>query len=297
MKIKKAVIPAAGFGTRVLPATKSMPKEMFPIVDKPTIQYIIEEAIDSGIEEILIIISRGKEAIANHFDKSPELESFLYEKNKLSLLDDIKSISDRCSIFFCRQREAKGLGHAILCAKPFVGNEPFAVLYGDDVIISHTPVCKQLINAFEKYQLGVLGAKEVSKDEIHKYGSLKVENLEKNFFKCTDMIEKPTLDKVMSLYSILGRCILTPDIFDALESTSPGIGGEIQLTDAMKQIARQKGMIMVDFEGKRYDMGNKLEIMKASVEIALTHPEIGNEFKNYLKNLDLNLACNNKVNY
>lgn len=288
MKIKKAVIPAAGFGTRVLPATKSMPKEMFPVVDKPTIQYIIEEAVNSGIEEILIIVSRGKEIIANHFDKSPELENILIKKNKLDLLDDIKYISDRCNIFFCRQREAKGLGHAVLCAKPFVGNEPFAVLYGDDVIISDEPVCKQLIDAFNKYNLGVIGAKEVDKDKIHKYGSLKVQNLEKNFFKCTDMIEKPTLDKVMSLYSILGRCILTPDIFDILETIPPGVGGEVQLTDAMRHIARQKGMIMVDFEGKRYDMGNKLEIMKASVEIALTHSEIGNDFRNYLKQLDLN---------
>ncbi len=287
MKIRKAVIPAAGFGTRVLPATKSMPKEMFPIIDKPTIQYVVEEAVNSGIEEILIVVSRGKEVISNHFDKSPELESILRKKNKLNLLEDIEYLSDRCNIFFCRQREAKGLGHAILCAKSFVGKEPFAVLYGDDVIISDIPVCKQLIDAFNKYNLGVVGAKEVDKDKIHKYGSLKVEHLEKNFFKCTDMVEKPTLDKIMSLYSILGRCILTPDIFDILEDTPPGVGGEIQLTDAMKYIARQKGMIMVDFEGKRYDMGNKLEIMKASVEIALTHPEIGNEFKNYLKDLDL----------
>jgi UTP--glucose-1-phosphate uridylyltransferase len=264
-----------------------MPKEMFPVVDKPTIQYIIEEAVNSGIEEILIIISRGKEIITNHFDKSPELENFLYKNNKLNLLDDIKNISERCDIFFCRQREARGLGHAVLYAKSFIGNEPFAVLYGDDLIVSDIPVCKQLIDAFNKYQLGVLGAKEMPKDEIHKYGSLKVEHMEKNFFKCTDMVEKPGLSEVMSLYSILGRCILTPDIFDVLEATPPGVGGEVQLTDAMKQLARSNGMIMVDFDGKRYDMGNKLEIIKASVEIALNHPEIGSDFKNYLKQLNL----------
>lgn len=284
MKITKAVIPAAGLGTRVLPATKVLPKEMMPIVDKPAIQYIIEEAAASGITDILIITNRGKEIIENHFDRCPELERNLQKSQKTHMMEAVSFASDIANLYFIRQKEAKGLGHAISCAKSFIGNEPFAVLYGDDVIISETPVCRQLINAFDKYGLCVVGAKQVPKEKIVNYGSLKVEPIEKNILKCTDMIEKPTKDKIMSLYSILGRCILTPDIFDILSKTPPGYGGEIQLTDAMKVIARQDGITVVDFEGKRYDIGSKLGIMQACVEMALIHPEIGEDFKNYLKN-------------
>ena len=289
MKITKAVIPAAGFGTRILPATKAMPKEIFPIVDKPSIQYIVEEAVKSGITDILIITSRGKNIIEDHFDKNPELESILEKKEKYEILKDLHPISEMANIYFLRQKSIKGLVHAVGCAKSFVGNEPFAVLSGDDVIDSETPVCKQLIDAFEKYNLPVVGAKEMPREEIGKYGSLKVENIEKNIFMCTDMIEKPTPDKILSLYSILGRYILTPEIFEILDRTLPGSGGEIQLTDALKVLSHNNGVVMVDFKGKRYDIGNKLGAMKASVEMALKHPEISKQFAEYLKSICENI--------
>lgn len=285
MKIKKAVIPAAGLGTRVLPASKAMPKEMLPIVDKPAIQYIVEEAVASGITDILIITNRGKEIIEDHFDRSFELEDKLLKSQKNDVFEEMKHISDLANIYFLRQKETKGLGHAVNCARSFVKDEPFAVLYGDDVIIGKDPACAQLIRAYEETGLTVLGVNKVSEKDICRYSSLKVDYIKDNIFKCTDMIEKPSPDKVMSLYSILGRCILTPDIFDILDKTKPGAGGEIQLTDAIKVLAQTVGTIAVDFTGKRYDMGNKLGIMMASVEVALKHKEIGYDFKNYLKNL------------
>jgi UTP--glucose-1-phosphate uridylyltransferase len=287
MKITKAVIPAAGLGTRVLPATKSMPKEMLPIVDKPAIQYIVEEAVQSGITDILIITNRGKGLIEDHFDRVPELEARLRSggPEKQKILNEIIGIAHKANIYFVRQKETRGLGHAVGCARSFVGNEPFAVLYGDDVIISDDPVCGQLMRAYNEYGLGVVGVKKVTPEAITKYSSLKVEPLHDNYFRCTDMVEKPTPDKILSLYSVLGRCILPPGIFDILDRTAPGAGGEIQLTDAMKTLARRNGMIAVDFVGKRYDMGNKLGIMKAQVEVALQHPEIGKEFRAYLKKL------------
>lgn len=291
MKVTKAVIPAAGLGTRVLPATKSMPKEMLPIVDKPAIQYIVEEAVHSGITDILIITNRGKGLIEDHFDRVPELEARLTSggPEKEKTLKEIVDISHMANIYFVRQKETRGLGHAVNCARSFVGNEPFAVLYGDDVIIGEDPACAQLIRAYEEFGLGVLGVKEVTAEAITKYSSLKVDNIHDNYYKCTDMVEKPTPDKIMSLFSILGRCILTPDIFDILDSTSPGAGGEIQLTDAMGTMARSKGMVAVDFTGTRYDMGNKLGIMQASVEVALKHPEIGGAFRQYLKEVSKTL--------
>lgn len=289
-KVTKAVIPAAGLGTRVLPATKAMPKEMLTIVDKPAIQYIVEEAVESGITDILIITNRGKGIIEDHFDRSPELEERLLSTGKNAIYDEVVNISKLANIYFVRQKETKGLGHAVNCARSFVGDEPFAVMYGDDVIIGEDPACKQLIRAYEETGLGVLGIKSVPEKDIYKYSSLKIENIHDNIFKCTDMIEKPdTPDKVMSLYSILGRCVLTPDIFDILDNTAPGSGGEIQLTDAMCTLARTKGMMGVDFTGKRYDMGNKLGIMQAAVEVALKHKEIGNSFKTYLKEIVNNL--------
>ncbi len=257
MKVRKAVIPAAGLGTRVLPATKAMPKEMLTIVDKPAIQYIVEEAVKSGITDILIITNRGKDVIEDHFD---------------------------------RQKETKGLGHAVNCARSFVGNEPFAVLYGDDVIIGEDPACGQLIRAYEEFGRGVLGVNQVSAEAITKYSSLKVDPIRDNYFLCTDMIEKPTPDKIMSLYSILGRCVLPPEIFDILDQTQPGAGGEIQLTDAMCELARRDGMTAVEFTGKRYDMGNKLGIMQANVELALQHKDIGADFKQYLQELTKTLS-------
>ena len=289
-KVRKAVIPAAGMGTRVLPATKSMPKEMFPIVDKPAIQYIVEEAVKSGIEEILIITNRGKDIIEDHFDYSPELEQALLKGGKTEFYETVTAIPKMANITYVRQKETKGLGHAVSCAKNFVGDEPFAVLFGDDVIIGEDPAIGQLIRAYEKYGKGVLGIKAVPESDIHKYSSLKVECLEGNIYDCTDMIEKPaTKEDVLSLYSILGRCVLPPEIFDILDNVQPGVGGEIQLTDAMKTLAVNGGMTAVDFTGVRYDMGNKLGILKAQVEVGVTNKEFGEEFKAYLKNFVNNL--------
>jgi len=285
LKIKKAVIPAAGLGTRVLPASKAIPKEMIPIVDKPAIQYIVEEAVAAGIEDILIITNRGKGIMEDHFDYVPELENRLLNSNKQSFYDEVVRSSRLANIFFIRQKETKGLGHAVGCAKSFVGNDPFAVLYGDDVIIGDDPACAQLCRAYEEHGLGVLGIKEVSPEAILKYSSLKTDLIRNNHYKVTDMIEKPSPDQIISLFSILGRCVLPPEIFDILDQTPPGAGGEIQLTDAMATLARTKGMIGVDFTGTRYDMGNKLGILQAACEVALTHPEIGSGFREYIKEL------------
>ncbi len=281
--IRKAVIPAAGFGTRVLPMTKAVPKEMLPIVDKPSIQYIVEECVKSGITDILVITSRNKETIENHFDKSPELERALEKPGKENLLEQVKDISDLANIYYLRQKEAKGLGHAILCAKEFTGNEPFMVLYPDDVIFGEKPVALQLVEAYNKYGKACVGIKDVDREAISKYSSLKIEKLENNIYNVTDMIEKPAKGCEFSLYSILGRCLLTPDIYPILENTKPGAGGEIQLTDAMAVLAREGKMTGVDFVGKRYDMGNKLGVMMANVEQAVKHSEIGEDFKEYLK--------------
>ena len=289
MKIRKAVIPAAGLGTRVLPASKAMPKEMLSIVDKPAIQYIVEEAAKSGIEDILIITSRGKTTVEDHFDRSPELEKKLLDSGKLDVYNEIVNITKLANITYVRQHETKGLGHAILCAKAFVGNEPFAVLYGDDVILGENPVCGQLCEAYEKYGRGVVGIKEVTVEQIQKYSSMKLTPLGENRYEITDMIEKPKPDQVFSLFSILGRCILPPRIFTILENTPYGVGGELQLTDAMKTLAREEGMIGVDFEGRRYDMGNKLGILEAIVEVGLSHPETGAAFREYLKGIAQNL--------
>ncbi len=283
MKIRKAIIPAAGLGTRVLPATKSMPKEMLPIVDKPAIQYIVEEAVKSGIEDICIITSRGKGIIEDHFDRSPELESRLLESGKQAMYDEVVSIANLANITFIRQKETKGLGHAVYCAKSFVGDEPFAVLYGDDVIIGEDPVCGQLMRAYEEYGLGCVGIKEVAMQDIFKYSSMKTALLHNNLYQITDMIEKPKDEsQVFSLFSILGRCVLPAKIFDILETLPKGAGGEYQLTDAMKILAQQEGMIGVDFTGTRYDMGNKLGVLKAIVEVGLKHNEIGEGFREYL---------------
>ncbi len=286
MKIKKAVIPAAGLGTRVLPATKAMPKEMLTIVDKPAIQYIVEEAVNSGIEDICIILSRGKHVIEDHFDRTPELEEKLLSSGKQELYEEVLRIANLANITYVRQQEPKGLGHAVLCAKPFVGDEPFAVLYGDDVIMGEIPTCKQLVDQYEKYTLGCVAMKEVPFEQVTKYSSLKVENLCDNVYRVTDMVEKPsTPDQAFSNFSILGRCVLPPEIFGLLETLPTGAGGEYQLTDAMKILAQTQGMIGVDFVGTRYDMGNKLGIMQAAVETALNHPEIGGNFKKYLKDI------------
>ncbi len=290
-KIRKAVIPAAGLGTRVLPATKAMPKEMLPIVDKPAIQYIVEEAVAAGIEEILIITGRGKGIMEDHFDRAPELEASLLKGGtaKENMLDDCLEIAKLADIFFLRQKETKGLGHAILKAKAFTANEPFVVLYGDDVIMGEDPVAAQLCRAYEAYGKACIGIKEVSAQDVQKYSSMKLTSLQDNLYNITDMIEKPKPGEEFSLFSCLGRCLLTPEIYDILENTAPGANNEIQLTDAMAVLARTQGMTGVDFTGKRYDMGSKLGVMQAQVETALKHAEIGADFKQYLKELAKNL--------
>ena len=286
MKVKKAIIPAAGMGTRVLPASKAVPKEMLNIVDKPAIQYIVEEAFASGIEDVLIITNRGKGAIEDHFDHAFELEAKLEgNESKKKIYDDVMQCSNFGNIYFIRQKETKGLGHAVLCAKSFVGDEPFAVLYGDDVIISKTPVTKQLCDAYEKYGKGTVGVKEVPGTAITKYCSLAVDHTEDNCYNCSDMIEKPSPEEIMSNYSILGRVVMPPEIFDILEKTPLGAGNELQLTDAMKTLAREKGVIAVDYEGTRYDMGNKFGILQANIEVGLRHPETKDELKAYLKKI------------
>lgn len=291
MKIKKAVIPAAGLGTRVLPATKTMPKEMLPIVDKPAIQYNVEEAVRSGIEEICIILSRGKTIVEDHFDRAPELEMRLAEggEAKAKALDDIIYAARCAKITYVRQQETLGLGHAVMQARSFVGNEPFAVLYGDDVIIGEDPCCRQICQAYDDYGMGAVAIKEVSDEFIVKYSSMKIENLRENAYKITDMIEKPTLETKFSNYSILGRCALPAEIFDILDNIPKGAGGEYQLTDAMKQLALRDGMVGVDFTGKRYDMGNKLGILMANIDVGLKHPETAQGLKEYLKEIYKNL--------
>lgn len=267
----------------MLPASKATPKEMLTIVDKPAIQYIVEEAVASGIEDILIILSRGKTTVEDHFDRSPELEQRLLSSGKDKALADILNISKMANICFVRQHEMLGLGHAVYHAKTFVGDEPFAVLYGDDVILGDIPACLELCNAHEQYGLGAVGIKPVPVEQLARYSSMKLSPLEGACYKITDMIEKPPRGQEFSNYSILGRCVLPAKIFSILENTPKGAGGEIQLTDAMRELAREDGVIGVDFSGTRYDMGNKLGYMQANVETALKHPEIGEDFKEYLK--------------
>ncbi len=285
MKIKKAIIPAAGLGTRVLPASKAMPKEMLPIVDKPAIQYIVEEAVKAGITDILIITNRGKGIIEDHFDHSIELENMLEKRERFDTLKELDDLANMANIYFIRQKETRGLGDAVLRAREFVGDEPFAVLYGDDVIIGEVPAIGELIQAYEVFGKSVVGIKEVPDHLVVKYCSLKVEKNGEKTYNVTDMIEKPKLEEKFSNFSILGRCVLEPEIFDILERTPLGAGNELQLTDAMREVAKSKGMTGVDFSGTRYDMGNKFGIIKANIEVALKHPETNEELKEYIKEL------------
>lgn len=285
MKIRKAIIPAAGLGTRVLPFSKACPKEMLPIVDKPAIQYIVEEAVKAGIEDILIITNRGKGIIEDHFDYSVEIENMLGKRGNTAVLEEVKKPAELANIYFIRQKVTRGLGDAVLRAREFVGDEPFAVLYGDDVIIGEIPAIGELCEAYEKYGKSVVGIKEVSDELIVKYSSLKAQKMEDKIYNVTDMIEKPTLETKFSNYSILGRCVLDSEIFDILERTPLGAGNELQLTDAMAEIARTKGVTGVDFSGTRYDMGNKFGILKANIEVGLNHPETKEDLRNYIKEL------------
>ncbi len=286
MKVKKAVIPAAGMGTRFLPATKAVPKEMINIVDKPALQYIVEEVVASGIEEILIITTRNKETIQNHFDKSFELEAKLAQSGKKRMLGELVKISDMADIHYVRQKEPKGLGHAVGCAKTFVGDDPFAVLLGDDIVYNDEEPClRQLLNVYEAYGNSVLGVQMVPHSETSKYGIIAGEKISDRTYEITDMIEKPNPKEAPSDMAILGRYVLDSDIFEIIRNTPKGKGGEIQLTDAMKILLQSHRMIAYDFIGRRYDTGNKQGYLEATVEYALRHPGLKDGFNKYLKNL------------
>ena len=285
MTVKKAIIPAAGLGTRFLPATKSQPKEMLPIVDKPTLQYIIEEAIESGIEEILIITGRNKKSIEDHFDKSVELELELEQKGKDEMLEMVRNISNMVNIHYIRQKEPKGLGHAIHCAKSFIGNEPFAVLLGDDIVDCDTPCLKQLISAYDEYKTSILGVQEVAKEDTCKYGILDVKHIEDRVYKVKDMVEKPSVEEAPSNVAILGRYIITPAIFNILENQEPGKGGEIQLTDALKTLGKQEAIYAYNFEGRRYDVGDKLGFLEATIDFALKRDNLRDDLLAYMKDV------------
>lgn len=283
MKVRKAVIPAAGLGTRFLPATKAMPKEMLPIVDTPTIQYIIDEAVKSGIEDIIIVTGRTKRSIEDHFDKAYELETELEKSGKKELVKIVQDISNMANIYYVRQKEAKGLGHAIHCAKTFIGNEPFAVLLGDDVVKSDKPCLAQMIEIYDKYQASVLGVQTVSPDDISKYGAVACTKVEERVYKVSDMVEKPKKEDAPSNIAILGRYIISPKIFECIEKTGAGAGGEIQLTDALKMLCEIEDMYAYDFIGRRYDVGNKMGFLEATVEFALSRGDLKDEFTDYLK--------------
>ena len=283
--VRKAIIPAAGLGTRMLPISHAVPKEMLPIVDMPAISYLVEEAVASGIEDILVITNREKDAMESFFDYSPEYEARLSLSGKTAEIERMRKIADSANIFFLRQKEAKGLGHAVGRARSFVGDEPFVVLYGDDIIFSETPVCRQLMDAYEAYGRPVVGVKPVPMELVRKYCSLKAEKIvgTDNLYYCDDMIEKPAPGKEYTNLSILGRVLLTPEFFDIIDALPPGAGGEIQLTDAMAEYARAKGVTALEFEGTRYDMGSKLGFMMANVAKAVTHPEIKDDFIAFLR--------------
>jgi len=283
MKVRKAVIPAAGLGTRMLPATKTIPKEMLPLLDKPVIQYIVEEAVASGIEDILIVTNRAKSAMDDYFDYHPELEERLKRDHKDAEAKLVRDVANLANIFYVRQKETRGLGHAVWRAKHFVGDEPFAVLLGDDVMRAKTPVLAQVIAAAQKHGCSAVGAQEVAPELIHKYSSLKLDPLEERTYRVLDMNEKPSMAERFSNFAILGRYVLTPEIFDILETTPPGHGGEIQLTDALRTLARFGDMCAYDFEGRRFDTGNLKGFLEATIEYALDAPDLGPWLREYLR--------------
>jgi UTP--glucose-1-phosphate uridylyltransferase len=286
-KVKKAIIPAAGLGTRFLPATKAMPKEMLPIVDKPTIQYIVEEAVASGIEDIIIVTGKGKRAIEDHFDFAWELEQNLSDKGKFDLLDKVRYSSNLANIHYIRQKEPKGLGHAVWCARQFIGNEPFAVLLGDDIIESKTPCLRQLINQFEEKQSSIIGVQRVPEEETNRYGIVDHGHSSGRLYSVNQLVEKPKQGTAPSNLAILGRYILTPEIFMLLEKQEVGAGGEIQLTDAIQQLNQIQRVFAYDFEGSRYDVGEKLGFVKTTIDFALKHENMKEEIMTYLKQVIL----------
>jgi UTP--glucose-1-phosphate uridylyltransferase len=285
--IRKAVFPAAGLGTRFLPATKASPKEMLPLVDKPLIQYGVEEAVASGIEEVVIITGRGKRAIEDHFDTSFELEYELREKNKMKLLAEVERISNMVLFSYIRQKKALGLGHAVLCAEPSVDDEPFAVILSDDIIDSKVPATRQLMDVYEKYRSPVVAICEVAREAVSSYGIIDAVEVERGVYQVREMVEKPPIEKSPSNLAIIGRYVLTPDIFEYLRETKPGKGGEIQLTDGLRGLMRDRPVYACKFKGVRYDAGDKLGFLKATVEYALKDPSLGSEFREYLKELGL----------
>ncbi len=286
-QITKAVIPAAGLGTRFLPATKASPKEMLPLVDKPLIQYVVEEAVGAGIREIIIITGRGKRAIEDHFDISFELEETLRQNGKLELMESLRKISDMADFCYIRQRQALGLGHAILSAKNLIGDEPFAVLLGDDIIDHPTSALQQMIDLYQKNQAPLIGIQKVPKSEVRQYGVIDAEAAVDGLYKINDLVEKPSPKEAPSNLAVIGRYILTPEIFALLEKTKPGKNNEIQLTDALKELARLRNMYGYVIQGKRFDAGDKLGFLKATVEMGLKNPELGKEFRKFLKDLPL----------
>ena len=287
MKVRKAVIPAAGLGTRFLPATKAVPKEMLPIVDKPTIQYIVEEVAASGIEDVLIITARNKSSIEEHFDRAVELECILEAGKKEELLKEVKEISRMINIHTVRQKDPLGLGHAIYCARSFVGDEPFAVLLGDDVVDAKKPCLKQMLDVFEEYKATILGVQPVEWDKVHKYGIVSGEKINDRIYTVNDLVEKPTKEKAPTNMAILGRYIITPKIFEILENTKAGVGGEIQLTDGLRELCAAEEMYAYIFQGRRYDVGSKIGFLEATVDYALKSDELREDFKKYLISLNL----------
>lgn len=285
MKVRKAIIPAAGLGTRFLPATKAMPKEMLPIVDKPTIQYIVEEAIESGIEDIIIVTGKGKRAIEDHFDNSFELEQNLFEKGKFELLNEVQKSSKMVDIHYIRQKEANGLGHAIWCARKFIGNEPFAVLLGDDIVQADKPCLKQMIEQYDRYKSSIIGVQSVSVDEVSRYGIVDGKEIHDRLYSVNNVVEKPKKDDAPSNIAIMGRYILSSRIFGILENLKPGAGGEIQLTDAIAELNRNEAVYAYNFEGIRYDVGEKLGFIKTTLEFALQRQELRQELLDYLRGL------------
>jgi UTP--glucose-1-phosphate uridylyltransferase len=284
-KVRKAIIPAAGLGTRFLPVTKAMPKEMLPIVDKPTIQYIVEEAVASGIEDIIIVTGKGKRAIEDHFDNAMELEQNLIEKEKFDLLDKVKYPTNLADIHYIRQKEPKGLGHAVWCARNFIGNEPFAVLLGDDIVQSETPCLKQLINQYEDTFSSVIGVQTVADSETHRYGIIDPSSQEGRRYQVNNFVEKPKQGTAPSNLAIMGRYILTPEIFMFLDRQEKGAGGEVQLTDAIQKLNEIQRVFAYDFEGTRYDVGEKFGFVKTTIEFALQHEDLHDDMIDYLKNL------------
>jgi UTP--glucose-1-phosphate uridylyltransferase len=285
-KVRKAVIPAAGLGTRFLPATKAQPKEMLPILDKPAIQYVVEEAVRSGLTDILIITGRGKRSIEDHFDRSIELEHFLEGKGKFDELKQVREISDMATIHYIRQRDALGLGHAVSVAEEHVGDEPFAVLLGDDIIAESNPLLSEMLRVHERYGRSVLAAMQVSRDEIELYGSIEPEYVEEDrLARVLSVVEKPKPDRAPSTLAAIGRYVLTPEIFRVLNTLEPGVGGEIQLTDAINVLAQEQAVYAYVFEGGRYDVGNKLDAVKATIELAIDRDDIGRDVRRWLADL------------